>query len=664
MKTMLALLVLTTSLYAAEVPRTAVIEWSNITRRAIVPAGPNGVFGAENFGNKFPGEAAVYMSIVHAAIYDAAVAIGGGYEPYAAEITVPEDVSAEAAISTAAHHTLLGLQPALGLNAEQQAIVQREYDETLARIANGAAKANGIALGEQVAEAILGSRQGDGRDRNPQLSDLSPPAPGPGVWRPGSSPAVGLRMPGMRPLVLRSGSQFRPDGPNALTSADYASDVAEVMRLGRAEGSARTASQTTSALFWTDHDARQWNDALVRLAVERNLDGVRTARMLAMAHAAGGDAMIACFDAKYTYWFWRPYQAIPQADQDGNDATVGDSAWKPLRPTPNFPEYPSAHACHTTATVEALDAFFGTDRIPLRLDSRITGTTRDYTRLHEAIIDVDWARVLAGFHFRNSDQEGSNLGRRVARYVVANRFRPISTAVRSHKETIRGTGTAAIAGAFADSCRDFAAHSNKDISHVEIHYEDGRVVKDESITSPDHAIDGDAGDEIAYAIVKSGTTTEQFVCVQSTSAPAAVLEIRTPDDCYPFFAGGLMCQQSNARTTWTRTSDVPETGDAAGILHWGCGDLSHPSLCSFTFLFRGIGSSDPDGDITSWSLDFGDGTSMSGSWITAPPVEIAHDFAFDVCASGVCTIVLTVTDAAGQSHADVLRMAFVDQTPD
>jgi hypothetical protein len=144
--------------------------------------------------------------------------------------------------------------------------------------------------------------------------------------------------------------------------------------------------------------------------------------MLAMAHVAGGDAMIACFDAKYAYWFWRPYQAIARADTDGNPATAPDATWRPLRTTPNFPEYPSAHACHSTAVTETLSAFFGSDRVRVSLDSRVTGTTRDYARFHEVVQDVDWARVLVGFHFRNSDQEGSNLGRKVGRYVVAHLF--------------------------------------------------------------------------------------------------------------------------------------------------------------------------------------------------------------------------------------------------
>jgi hypothetical protein len=409
---------------AATLAATPVIDWSNEARRAIVPAGPGGIFGTENYGNKFPGEAGVYMAIVHAAIYDAALAIEGGYEPYAIALTAPSDTSPAAAIATAAHHVLVGLQPALGLTLAQQAILDGDYASYLAAVPDGAAKTNGIAIGDQVATAVLALRTNDGREKNPTLADLGPPPAGPGVWDAGSAPAVGLRVPGIRPLALETASQFRPDGPSPLTSEEYAADFAQIKEFGRVDSTARTADQTTEALFWTDHDARQWNDGMLHLAETQKLDLVQTARMLAIAHVAGADALIACFDAKYHYWFWRPYQAIARADTDGNPATVADAGWAPLRATPNHPEYPSAHACHTTAVATGLAAFFGTDKVPFTLDSRVTRTTREYERFHEAVKDVNRARVLAGFHFRNSDQEGSNLGRKVGGYVETHLFRP------------------------------------------------------------------------------------------------------------------------------------------------------------------------------------------------------------------------------------------------
>jgi hypothetical protein len=409
---------------AAPLAATPVIDWSNEARRAIVPPGPGGIFGPENYGNKFPGEAAVYMGIVHAAIYDAALAIEGGYEPYAIALTAPPDTSPEAAIATAAYDTLTGLQPQLGAN---QTILDSDYAAYMAGIPDGAAKTNGISIGEEVAQAVVALRTNDGREKNPSLSDLNPPPAGPGVWQPAPGAVLGLRLPGIKPLALTSASQFRPDGPNPLTSQEYADDFNQVKDLGRIDSTTRTPEQTLEARFWTDHDLRQWNDGMLRLAADPHhpLDLVQTARMLAMAHVAGGDAMIACFDAKYHDWFWRPYQAIPQADTDGNPDTVADPGWKPLGTTPNFPEYPSAHACHSTAVVEALDAFFGTDQVPFTLDSRITGTTREYDSLHDIVKDVDWARVLVGFHFRNSDLQGSALGRKVGRYVAEHFFQQL-----------------------------------------------------------------------------------------------------------------------------------------------------------------------------------------------------------------------------------------------
>jgi len=274
---------------------------------------------------------------------------------------------------------------------------------------------------------VLALRTNDGRGCSTTLTDLGQPPAGPGVWQPGPGPVLGLCLPGMRPLALTTASQLRPHRPHLLTSRRYADDFNQVKELGRIDSTTRTPEETLQARFWTDHDIRQWNDGMLRLASARGLSLVQTARMLAMGHVAGGDAMIACFDAKYHYWFWRPYQAIPQADADGNPLTVADPGWQPLATTPNFPEYPSAHACHSTAVVEALDAFFGTDKVSLTLTSRAPGLPdaariRNYDRLHEVIKDVDWARVLVGFHFRNSDLRGSALGRKVGRYVADHYF--------------------------------------------------------------------------------------------------------------------------------------------------------------------------------------------------------------------------------------------------
>ena len=210
----------------------------------------------------------------------------------------------------------------------------------------------------------------------------------------------------------------------------------------------------------------------------------------------------------------------------------------------------------------------------------------------------------------------------------------------------QGNSAATITGSFGDSCTDFEAHSTKDISHVEIHYADGRVVKDKAIDAPDFSID--TGDEIDLTIVKAGTTSEQFDCESQLagSPPTAVLERRAGNS-----------DHQNPAGTWTSTEchgdfNNPETT----FCIYGSSDVGDSTVG-----FRGTGSADPDDDIASWSIDFGDGTSAaSGSWATDPPVEVTHDYG--QLGGGVFTVVLTVTDSAGYSSSDPM-LVDVDNDP-
>ena len=386
--------------------RGAVADWSLIAQNAIVAV-----------GKKFPGEAAVYMGIVHATIYDVVVAIEGGYRPFAITPTVPPNTSLKTAVATAAHRVLVGRF------RDQQRDLDDVYYTYLNGISDEEAKANGIQVGEEVGVGMLLLRANDGLDSTVPYVQRRP---GPGVYEP-TAPAtpLGTRMPSVLPLALDNASQFRPNGPPALHSGEYAQDFKEVKDLGRFDRSERTEEQTAVAQFWTDHDIPQWNRNLLRLADAQGLTAIETARMLAMAHVAGADAMIGCFDAKYHYLSWRPIHAIQRAATDGNSHTAPDPTWQPLLTTPNHPEYPSAHACHTTAIAEALESFFGRGHLRFSIDSLVTGKTRDYNRFKDVVADVNNARVWAGFHFRYSQEDGLKLGRKVAWFVTRNFFQPL-----------------------------------------------------------------------------------------------------------------------------------------------------------------------------------------------------------------------------------------------
>ena len=70
------------------------------------------------------------------------------------------------------------------------------------------------------------------------------------------------------------------------------------------------------------------------------------ARLFALTSMAANDALIAVFDAKYTYNLWRPVTAIRNADQTNNSSTPRDASWRPLGDTPMHPEYPCRTAFH------------------------------------------------------------------------------------------------------------------------------------------------------------------------------------------------------------------------------------------------------------------------------------------------------------------------------
>jgi hypothetical protein len=225
----------------------------------------------------------------------------------------------------------------------------------------------------------------------------------------------------VRPLSLRAIDQLRPAGPPALTSRAYARDLAEVQLLGRIDSTARTAQQTETVHFWSENAAVQWNRAVHRIVTDRRLNLGAAARLLAAVHVSVGDATLACFDAKYHYRSWRPVHAITRADTDGNPATKPDRTWQPLLNV-NHPEYPSGHACLTGAAATALRQMFHRDDFRYRVDSPVTGTTRDYTSFHTAIEEASNARVWAGLHFRHSMHDGTLIGQHAARWVTSRHF--------------------------------------------------------------------------------------------------------------------------------------------------------------------------------------------------------------------------------------------------
>jgi hypothetical protein len=226
---------------------------------------------------------------------------------------------------------------------------------------------------------------------------------------------------------VHSQSQFRTEGPNALTSAAYAADFNEVKALGSLNSTVRTVDQTHIAIFWQSNPVATWNSVARQLVDLYGVDVSDSARLFAMQNLSAADAAISAWNDKYYRDFWRPWDAIPRAAEDGNPATAPDATWKPLITAP-YPEHPSGHLAHDGAHLRVLQMFFGIDEVPggfAVTSAQFAGETRHYQGFSQALAEITEARIWAGLHYRTADVQAVILGRNIADFVADNFFQQV-----------------------------------------------------------------------------------------------------------------------------------------------------------------------------------------------------------------------------------------------
>ena len=366
-----------------------------------------------------PAEGHLVFAYASIAVYDSVVAVDHRFEPFAVPTRAPAATSVDAAVVAAAHRVYVHYLP-----AQAATVLDPAYDASLATIPDGPAKTEGVSLGERVAGDLLAARADDGFR---QPATYTPPDPlVPGAWLPtATTPPVGTYVGLMRPFVLDTADQLRPDGPPALDSLRWDRDYRESQRLGSVTSAARSPEQTEAAQFWAAPPVQQAHAAFRGFVTQHGLDPVQAARLLAMLSVTYADAFIACFDAKYHFAFWRPVTAIRAGDSDGNPRTVGDPTWAALLGTPNHPEYPSAHSCVTPAAGIVLSRFLDSKEIDFTVPSLGALADRHYDTAGELTHDVGNARVWGGIHFRSAVRDGTTIARRTAHLVLADSFRPV-----------------------------------------------------------------------------------------------------------------------------------------------------------------------------------------------------------------------------------------------
>ena len=320
----------------------------------------------------------------------------------------------DAAVAAANRATLSKLLPA------QQASIERAYQAAIAALPQVSGVDAGIEAGEQAAAAVLAARAND----TGAASEPYRPHTSAGKYVPTAAPAV-PQWATRKPWLMASASQFRPGPPPALKSSTWARDYNEVKLLGAKNSAARTPEQTAIAEFWEYSLPPIYHGVVRSAAAQPGRTPGENARLFAAATQALDDALIAVFDAKYQYNFWRPITAVRNGDMDGNAATERDAGWTPLHDAPMHPEYPSAHATLAGALGAVLEAELG-GRDPMLSTSNpsLKNISRRWTSIDAFVQEVGNARVYEGIHFRSAVDVGTAMGRQIGTLAAEKHFAP------------------------------------------------------------------------------------------------------------------------------------------------------------------------------------------------------------------------------------------------
>jgi len=362
------------------------------------------------------------MAIIELAMFEAVNSVDRRYQPYRTVLPVTPGTSQEAAAATAAAVAMSNLVP------DAASDIQAALTTYLAALPDGSAKANGIKLGTEAAEAMLQARADDGS----ATPDAYRPVTAPGVYIPTPN-VVAPQWPNVKPFVMSSASQFRAPPPVALNSDQWAKDYNEIKELGEKNSSRRSARQTEDAKFWLLTGPLSTHPLERQIVLNKNMTVTDSARFLALIAAAEADATIAVMDAKYNYGFWRPVTAIRNGDIDGNDATERAPTWLPIDNTPMHPEYPCAHCIVSSTVAAAAEAMLGTADVGevMMVSPTAPGVTHRWTNLNAYTDEVAEARICAGFHYRFSTIAGKQMGRDIGSYAAKTILLPLQAGANS-----------------------------------------------------------------------------------------------------------------------------------------------------------------------------------------------------------------------------------------
>jgi hypothetical protein len=350
------------------------------------------------------------LAMMHTAVYEAVNAITKKYPFVSIKIEADPNASIDAAVAAASRTALLELVPT------KSADIESIYRTSLATIADGKSKTDGIRVGEAAAALVLAARSNDGFP----TTEAYRPYTVAGVYVPTALPLVS-GWSQRKPWLMTSVSQFRPGPPPDLKSELWARDYNEIKAIGEKHSTVRTAEQTNIAKFWEATLPSIYHGLVRSVTAVPGREITQNARLYMAVTQAADDALIAVFDAKYHYNFWRPITAIRNGDIDGNDATERDPSWTPFINTPMHPEYPCAHCIVAGAIGTVLEAEIGSAKAPVLATTSNTANNvkRTWMKIDDFIQEVANGRICDGVHYRNSAEVGTAMGRQIGKLAAA-----------------------------------------------------------------------------------------------------------------------------------------------------------------------------------------------------------------------------------------------------
>src|SRR6476659_1015713 len=396
----------------ASASANVITDWDEKAIAVVFPTGPIAVSQQVYTAQRM-------MGMVHVAMFDAVNSIERRYRPYLVQLPADPATSKEAAAAAAAATVLATVDEK---TAGEMKVALAAY---LASIPDGAAKADGIKLGEAVAAKVLEARANDGHD----AADDYRPRTTPGVYVPTPITAAS-KWGNVNPFAMATPSQFRPGPPISLESTEWATDYNETKDYGGKASAKRSPRQTETARFWLMVGPPAYHPFVRQLVTAKQMSVGESARFMVLAAVGLNDALIAVFDAKYHYNFWRPITAIRNGDIDGNDVTEREATWQPIDNTPMHPEYPCAHCILSGTIASVIKTALGTEEIPEIAITSTTalGVTHRFTNMTAFADEIANARIWSGFHYRFSTRVGRDMGLKIGEYLVTNVMHPADVA--------------------------------------------------------------------------------------------------------------------------------------------------------------------------------------------------------------------------------------------